>query len=42
MELIQSLNDLKNVLKAGIQAAQPTQEDGFKEVRSRKRHLTGR
>jgi hypothetical protein len=36
-----TLNELKNVLKTSGQAAQQTQEDGFKEVRSRKRHLTG-
>jgi hypothetical protein len=32
---------MKNVLKASGQTGQTKQEDGFKEVRSRKRHLTG-
>jgi hypothetical protein len=36
-----TLNELKNVLKASGQAGKTEQEDGFKEVRSRKRHLTG-
>jgi hypothetical protein len=36
-----TLNELKNVLKASSQAGQTKQEDGFKEVRSRKRHYTG-
>jgi hypothetical protein len=32
---------LKNVLKASSQTGQTKQADGFKEVRSRKRHSTG-
>jgi hypothetical protein len=36
-----TLNELKNVLRASSQAGQIKQEDGFKEVRSRKRHYTG-
>jgi hypothetical protein len=36
-----TLNELKNVLKASGQAGQTKQEDGFKEVRSRKTHYTG-
>jgi hypothetical protein len=36
-----TLNELKNVLKASGQTGQTKQEDGFKEVRSQKRHLTG-
>jgi hypothetical protein len=34
------LNELRNVLKASSQAGQIKQRDGFKEVRSRKRHST--
>jgi hypothetical protein len=33
-----TINDLKSVLKASSQAGQTKQADGFKEVRSRKRH----
>jgi hypothetical protein len=36
-----TLNELKNVLKASSQTGQTKQEDGFKEVRSRKRQSTG-
>jgi hypothetical protein len=36
-----TVNELKNVLKASGQAGQTKQEDGFKEVRSWKRHRTG-
>jgi hypothetical protein len=36
-----TLNELKNVLKASSQAGQTKQEDGFKEVRSRKTQHTG-
>jgi hypothetical protein len=36
-----TLNEMKNVLKASSQAGQTKQVDGFKEVRSRKRHSTG-
>jgi hypothetical protein len=36
-----TLNGFKNVLKASSHAGQTKQEDGFKEVRSRKRHSTG-
>jgi hypothetical protein len=36
-----TLNELENVLKASSQAGQTKQADGFKEVRSRKRHFTG-
>jgi hypothetical protein len=36
-----TLNEMKNVLKASGQAGQTKEEDSFKEVRSRKRHLTG-
>jgi hypothetical protein len=32
---------LKNFLKASGERGQTKEEDGFKEVRSRKRHLTG-
>jgi hypothetical protein len=35
-----TLNDLKNVMKASTQTGQTKQGDGFKEVRSRKRHST--
>jgi hypothetical protein len=36
-----TLHELQNVLKASGQAEPTTQEDGFKDVRSRKRRLTG-
>jgi hypothetical protein len=35
-----TLNELKSLLKASNQAVQSNQGDGFKEVRSRKRHST--
>jgi hypothetical protein len=35
-----TLNDLKSILKSSGQAKQPSQGDGFQEVRSRKRHST--
>jgi hypothetical protein len=36
-----TLNDLKSILKFSGQARQPSQGDGFQEVRSRKRHYCG-
>jgi hypothetical protein len=35
-----TLNDLKRILKSRGQARQPSQGDGFQEVRSRKRQFT--
>jgi hypothetical protein len=35
-----TLNEFKSILKASIQAGQSSQGDGFKEVRSQKRHST--
>jgi hypothetical protein len=35
-----TLNELKNILKASSQAGQTKREDGFKDVRSQKRHNT--
>jgi hypothetical protein len=35
-----TLNDLKSILKSSGKAKQPSQGDGFQEVRSRKQHST--
>jgi hypothetical protein len=35
-----TLNELKSLLKSSTQSRQPSQGDGFQDVRSRKRHST--